>query len=204
MSDTSSLTRIWFIDWYGCIIDHDPIRDELIRRGFTSGEYPDLFLLAPVPMKLPMSAVLRKRSSLPRTLPELELVDASDGLVALYAKDRDAYFSINPRNELTNFAAQSIMGWERFVPLTLEMLNGVSNLVDPARATVVDSSGKTCTMNFDGENMYSLGNFNFAITTNADTLTTIGNLEAGKELKFTLKGTEGSSTADFTVTRLAG
>ncbi|QHI96265.1 hypothetical protein GT348_08545 [Aristophania vespae] len=207
MQDASTLTRLWLIDWFGHIIGHDPIRDELIRQPFTSGEYPDLFLLASVPLQLPATAVLRKRSSLPRSLPELEMVDAKNNLIGLRVKDRDTWFSVNPRNELTHFNSAALMGWEMFAPLTLEMLNGLSALIDRKVATVSDSSGQEVaplTFKPEGDNIARLGDFSFMIGQNLNVLRTIGEMSPDSTLKVTFKPAEGSTgSASFTIKRLA-
>lgn len=205
MSDSVSLTRLWLIDWFGHIIDHDPIRDELIRRPFTPNEYPDLFALAPVPLSLPSTAVLRKRSSLPRSLPDIEMVDAGDNLIGLRVKDRETWFSINPRNELTHFNAASLMGWEKLTPMTFEMLNGLSALIDRSVATVINAKGQECdAADFrpEGDNVVVLNGFQFTMGRNADQLRTIGELAPGKEVRVSLKGWEGDTQQTFTIKRL--
>lgn len=208
MSATPTLTRLWLIDWYGHIIDHDPIRDELIRRPFTGGEYPDLFALASVPLRLPAPAVLRKRSSLPRSLPDLEMVDAGDNRIGLRDKERNTWFSINPRNELTHFNAAALMGWEKLTPLTLEMLNGLSALIDRKLATVTDSKNQevgplTFYSQGDGGQLVALGDFNFRINENLNVLRTIGEMSTDSTLKVTFKSAEVTAApATFTVKRL--
>ncbi|MDF7673304.1 hypothetical protein PT277_00295 [Acetobacteraceae bacterium ESL0709] len=209
MVATPTLTRFWLIDWYGHIIGHDPIRDELIRQPFASGEYPDLFALAPMPLQLPAPAVLRKRSSLPRSLPDLEMVDAGDNRIGLRVKDRNTWFSINPRNELTHFNSAALMGWEMFAPLTLEMLNGLSALVDRKLATVTDNNGQEVgPLQFfsqgDGGHMVSLGDFKFRINENLNVLRTIGEMTPDSTLKVTFKPAEGTTASGaFTVKRLS-
>lgn len=208
MVATPTLTRFWLIDWYGHIIGHDPIRDELIRQPLKSSDYPDLFLLAPMPLKLPAPAVLRKRSSLPRSLPELEMVDAGENRIGLRTVDRNTWFSINPRNELTHFNAAALMGWEKLAPLTLEMLNGMSALMDRKLATVSDSNGQEVgPLHFysqgDGGHLVSLGDFKFRINQNLNVLRTIGEMSPNSTLKVTFKPDEGVvASGTFTIKHL--
>lgn len=205
MNNPISLTRLWLIDWFGHIIDHDPIRDSLIRRPFMPNEYPDLFALAPVPLNLPSTAVLRKRSSLPRSLPHLEMVDAGDNLIGLRVKDRDTWFSVNPRNELTHFNAASLLGWEKFTPMTFEMLNGLSALVDRNIATVLNNKREECkAADFypQGDNVVVLDDFQFMLGRNIDQLHKIGELTPEKEIHITLTGRDEGTKQSFTVKRL--
>ncbi|MXV45131.1 hypothetical protein GS501_08790 [Saccharibacter sp. 17.LH.SD] len=202
MSDSTLLTHLWLLDWFGHIIDHDPIRDELIRRPFTPYNYPDLFALAPLPLKLPATAMLRKRSTLPRAFPDLEMVDAGDNLIGLRVKERNSWFSINPRNELTHFNAASLMGWEKFSPLTIEMFNGLSALIDRNSSAILDSEGKECgPAHFrpEGDNVVVLQDFQFCTGRNARQLHAIGELTPGNETTITLQGWGADTQQTFTI-----
>lgn len=140
MSEAPSLTRLWFMDWHGRVLSHDPIRDDFSQAPFEPGIHPGLSAQLPIPLPLPCSVALEKRVSMPRPLPRFEIQAAPNGLVCFQVKDKGTYLKSIPSRhggEVVTTSPQ-IAQWESFLPMSENFLRGLSALLVPQAATLTD------------------------------------------------------------------
>lgn len=140
MSEAPSLTRLWFMDWHGRVLSHDPIRDDFSQAPFEPGIHPGLSAQLPVPLHLPCNVALEKRVSMPRPLPRFEMQAAPNGLVCFQVKDKSTYLKSIPSRhggEVVTTSPQ-IAQWESFLPMSENFLRGLSALLVPQAATLTD------------------------------------------------------------------
>lgn len=203
--DDKRLQRVWLMDWFGQLITQPAENAGLIREGFIPGDYPDTFLVSSWPMKLPTKMSFRHTASLAQGLPDAEIIEAGESLVALEDQDSGNFFSINPRTQDTHWNAGSLNDWERFIPLTKEMLDGLSILQDHSFGEVKMGGHPAPTLRWPSvaENVGNfawLGGFSFSITRNLSKLKEIGSTPAGKSVEVVLASPHGD-VARVTVVR---
>lgn len=140
MNATPSLARLWFMDWHGRVLSHDPIRDDFSQAPFEPGIHPGLSAQLSVPLHLPYSVALEKRVSMPRPLTRFEMQAAPNGLVCFQVKDKSTYLKSIPSRhggEVVTTSPQ-IAQWESFLPMSENFLRGLSALLVPQAATLTD------------------------------------------------------------------
>lgn len=189
-----SLNRLYLLDWFGRLIDHDTLRDEPVRRPFESGHQPGLFLLAVTPLQLPSSALLRKRTPLPRAYPDIQLIDARDGFIGLFLKGMNSWFSIHAESEKTCLGAPRLLDWERFTLLTQPMLDGLGILAHASHGRISDENGQTVAPLRFADLEAGGGWLEEAIfipAQNAEALQAVGSLRSGETGRFKFKTQNG-------------
>lgn len=139
MSAPPSLTRLWFMDWHGRVLSHDPIRDDFAAASFQPGIHSGLSALVPFPLNLPCDVTLEKRVSMPRLLPELEMLSAPNGLVCFQAKGTGHYLKSVPGGGEVVIHSSNLADWEYFLPMSEDFLRGLSALLVPQAATLTDT-----------------------------------------------------------------
>ena len=139
MSETPSLTRVWFMDWHGRVLSHDPIRDDFSPAPFQPGIYPGLSALVAFPLTFPCGVTLEKRVSMPRLLPELEMRETPQGFVCLVTKKHNTYLISAPGHGgiLTN--STNLGEWEQLLIMQQDFMRGLSTLMVPDKATLIDT-----------------------------------------------------------------
>lgn len=140
MNATPSLTRLWFMDWHGRVLSHDPIRDDFSQAPFEPGIHPSLSAQLPVPLHLPCSVALEKRVSMPRPLPRFEMQAAPNGLVCFQVEDKGTYLKSArfPQGGEVVATSPQIAQWEYFLPMSENFLRGLSALLVPQAATLTN------------------------------------------------------------------
>ncbi len=123
-----SFEKVWFLDAYGHVLCYEPYRRGLARvpllgmllKGFVALPYP-----------LPVSSVPTwwGNSGVPLEVPALVLDTEDSGFVTL-RNEAGAYLSIDVRNNHTLFVSVA-NEWERFLPITHDMFQGLILMTDP-------------------------------------------------------------------------
>ncbi|AFW00631.1 hypothetical protein BAR24_03810 [Gluconobacter oxydans] len=141
MSENPTMVRLWFMDWHGRVLSHDPIKDYFSPAPFQPGIYPGLSALVPSPLKLPCDVTLEKRVSMPRLLPELEMRETPQGFVCLVNKKHNTYLISAPvpaqGSVLTN--STNLGEWEQLLIIQEDFMRGLSTLMVPNAATLIDT-----------------------------------------------------------------
>lgn len=199
------LQRLWIMDWFGHIISQPTQGGMLQRHYMHPGDYPDTFVLGSWPVKTPSRVTFRHTSSIAEGLPDAEFVEAGENLVALEDQDTGTYFSIDPRNNDTHWNSVAMYDWERFIPLTNGMMDGLSVLLDHAYGDVKMSGHPAPTLMWPSvaENVGNfawLGGFAFSISRNLQNLEKIGQTPAGASVEVTLVSNFGD-VARLTIVR---
>ncbi|MUG90440.1 hypothetical protein [Bombella sp. ESL0385] len=124
-----SFERIWFLDAYGHVLCYAPYYKGLARvpilgmllKGFVALPYP-----------LPISSVPTWWGSAgsPLEVPEFLLERTSDDFVTLRKKLTGEYLSIDVHNNKTPLVV-GLNGWERFLPITHDMFQGLVLMTNP-------------------------------------------------------------------------
>lgn len=203
--DDKRLQRVWLMDWFGQLISQPSDNADLIREGFTPGDYPDTFLVSSWPLKLPMKMSLRHTASLAQGLPDAQIVAAGDSLVGLEDQDSGNFFSINPRTQDTHWNSGALNDWERFIPVNKEVLDGLSVLQDHSFGEVKMGDHPAPALRWPSvaENVGNfawLGGFSFSITRSLKQLEIIGKAHPGEAIEVSLASPYGD-VAKLTIVR---
>ncbi|TPW34006.1 hypothetical protein [Oecophyllibacter saccharovorans] len=204
-----SLSRHYLLDWFGRFIDHDPLADRLRRRPYQPRFRPGLFVLAVRPLHPQATALLRKRSSQPRPVPDFRMVESDEGMTGLQVKETGLWFSIHAENDKTCQTAPAMKDWEKFTLLTETMLDGLDLLGDPELGECRDPSGEAVPAFVMDESLGRssgrLGAKVFTPALNLDLLEELGQMAPGevKTLPFRLSDPDSDHVGEhlFTVTR---
>lgn len=183
MSEHPSLTRLWFMDWHGWVLSHDPVQDFFSPAPFKPGIHPGVSALVPASLELPHDVFFEKRVSMPRPFPKLEMLPAPDGLVYFRMKEQNTYLKSDPASGKGQIVTDSRnkAGWERFLPMTADLLRGLSTMIVPQAATLTDTqSGETFPLlqlrsGFIGD----LGGKRMSLTKSIQAIEQLGRLQAG-------------------------
>ncbi|WP_025886352.1 hypothetical protein [Asaia prunellae] len=92
-------TRFWLLDFFGHVVDHDPLRDCLFSITPSPGRYPGLFFFADNVSLAEFPVTLRKVVSLPMPIPQLLAKRLPNGLVTLQRMDGTSRFLRSIENE---------------------------------------------------------------------------------------------------------
>lgn len=127
MTDPTPTLRLWFMDWHGQMLDHNPLKDAPSRAPFQPGRLPGLCAVVPVPFQLPCRPFMEKRISMPRPFPELEMQELSHNRVIFFIPKTGTYLRSAPSGQNSvDYGAPVSQEWENFFPMTTEMLRGLS------------------------------------------------------------------------------
>ncbi|WP_068171412.1 hypothetical protein [Neokomagataea thailandica] len=189
---------LYFMDWHGHLLSHDPMRDIFSLMPFTPGLLPHLTTKVPSPRSLPAEVRFIKHTSMPKPFPTCSMVDAEDGYVALFFPHRQRYLTCLPapeQHEQAPIRAEFVQGWEKLIPFTATALRGLSLLMLPQRCAITSEHGSIIaplTIN-PRSNIGLMDTHNIYTSKNINTFEDIGNLQLGdyKEISLnTLDGTD--------------
>ena len=185
MSQTFPKTQLWFMDWHSRVLDHDPISDYFSPTPFQPGVYPGMSALIALPLNLPCDITFTKRVSMPRPLPVFEAQDAEKGLLFFQLKGHDKFLKSAPvpgKGEITTDASIP-KNWERFLPMTEDVMRGLSTLLTPQSASLIDvTTGKALPPIKPSTGfLWSLGETPLPLAANIQNIEQIGRLPARHE-----------------------
>ncbi|WP_149026774.1 hypothetical protein [Gluconobacter albidus] len=142
MTETPPTLRLWFMDWFGWMLDHNSLKDALCRTPFQEGRLPGLSASVPLPFQLPCRPLLEKRISMPRPFPEMELREHAPNRVVFFLPQSGTYLRSAPTGaDSIDFGAPEPREWETFFPMTMEMLRGLSLILKPDIVSLKDDAG---------------------------------------------------------------
>lgn len=185
MSQTLPKTRLWFMDWHGRVLDHDPISDYFSPTPFQPGVYPGISAKIALPLNLPCDITFEKRVSMPRPLPVFEALDAGNGLIIFQEKELKTFLISAPVPGTGRIGTDSTNPgeWERFLPMTEDAMRGLSTLLVSQTASLIDvETGKVLSAIRPGEGfLWVLGDTSIPLTANIQNIEQIGRLPARHE-----------------------
>lgn len=181
MTETSPTLRLWFMGWYGEMLDHDPLKDAVTHTPFQPGRLPGLSAVVAAPFRLPCQPFMEKRVSMPRAFPEMEMQELPHNRVAFFVPKTRTYLRMTPhQGSSADYLASTPLGWETFLPLTLEMLRGLSLLVTPNALKLEDDTSEHLPSPTIHEQItLQFGERNLPLFLNTDALTRIGQIMPG-------------------------
>lgn len=200
MTDPTPTLRLWLMDWYGWMLDHDPLRDVPTRTPFQPGRLPGLSAVVPATFQLPCRPFMEKRVSMPRSFPELEMQELPQNRVAFLVPKTGTYLRIAPiPTSSVDYLASRPLGWETFLPLTMEMLRGLSLLMTPDALRLENDTGTFLpTPVFIEEMTLRFGDRDLPLFLNTAALIQIGQIMPGHTARIAL--TEQGNTAPVSLT----
>ncbi|GBR49678.1 hypothetical protein [Gluconobacter roseus] len=143
MTETIPTLRLWFMDWHGWMLDHNPLTDTFSHNPFQPGRLPGLNAVVPVPFQLPCHPVMEKRISMPRPFPELEMQELSHNQVIFLVPKTGTYLRSVPSGQnRVDYAAPAPQAWETFFPMTIEMLRGLSLILTAHHAIRLENEAQ--------------------------------------------------------------
>ena len=203
---TYSFERLWFLDVYGHILCHLPYRGGLGRvplcglllKGYVALPYPVPAISVPAWLG---------HSPFPLDVPALEMRAVDNGLVTFRETASGEYLSINVQGNETVFVEQA-SDWERFLPVTHDVLQGLILMRDDTVGAIRLPSGeKAGRFAFPyggsaGLHSAELGDVRFDLRKSRDSLGVLGRLAVGETVTvpLVLQGNKGDCAV--TVTRL--
>ncbi|MBS1075417.1 hypothetical protein JK176_11025 [Gluconobacter sp. Dm-73] len=203
MTETPPTLRLWFMDWFGWMLDHDSLKDALCRTPFKEGRLPGLSATVPLPFQLPCNPSLEKRISLPRPFPEMELRELASNHVVFFIPQTGTYLRSSPTgpNSIDLWAPEP-KEWEKFFPMTMEMLRGLSLFLRSDLINLQDDAGNalpapTLQQGF----VLQFGDRTLPLFLNTTTLIQIGQIMPGAIAKIALTWDTDAQPVHFTVSR---
>lgn len=203
MTETTPTLRLWFMDWFGWMLDHNSLKDALGRTPFQEGRFPGLSASIPLPFQLPCRPTLEKRISMPRTFPEMELREIAPNRVVFFIPQSGTYLRSSPTgpNSIDLWAPEA-KEWETFFPMTVEMLRGLSLILKPNTVKLQDDAGHdlpapTLQQGF----MLQFGDRHLPLFLNTTALIQIGQIMPGATAKVALTWEDDAPPAYFNVSR---
>ncbi|MBF0890841.1 hypothetical protein HKD28_05305 [Gluconobacter sp. LMG 1744] len=203
MTETPPTLRLWFMDWFGWMLDHNSVRDALDRTPFQEGRLPGLSTAVPLPFQLPCPPVLEKRVSMPRPFPEMEMQEFPPNRVVFFIPRTGTYLRSSPLGpEPVDFWAPKPGEWEIFFPMTVEMLRGLSLILKPNTVKLQDDAGNTLpTPTLQQGFVLQFGDRTLPLFLNTTTLIQIGQIMPGAIAKIALTWDADAQPVNFTVSR---
>ncbi|MFT8716421.1 hypothetical protein [Gluconobacter potus] len=203
MTETHPTLRLWFMDWHGGMLDHDPLKDAPTRTPFQPGRLPGLCAIVPPAFQFPCRPFMEKRVSMPRAFPEMEMQELPHNRVAFFLPRHKTYLiSVPFGSGLVDYYSPAQKEWETFLPLTLEMLRGLSLLITPDTLKLEDDTGEYLpTPTLHEQMTLRFGERNLPLFLNTDALTRIGQIMPGTTASIDLTWQIDSAPAPLAVHR---
>ena len=205
MTETAPTLRLWFMDWFGWMLDHNSLKDALGRTPFQEGRLPGLSASIPLPFQLPCRPTLEKRISMPRPFPEMELREIAPNRVVFFIPQSGTYLRSSPTdtNSIDLWASEA-KEWETFFPMTVEMLRGLSLILKSDILKLKDDTGQdlpapTLRHGF----MLQFGNRSLPLFLNTAALIQIGQIMPGSSTRLALTWAAEAPPVPFTASREA-
>lgn len=203
MSEPTPTQQLWFMDWYGWMLDHDPLKDAVTRNLFQPGRLPGLSAVVPAPLVLPCRPLMQKRVSMPRPFRELELQEWPDNRVVFFVPKTATYLrSVPVAPSFVDYLPAEPGGWETFLPLTLDMLRGLSLLMTPDMLKLEDEAGVFLPAPVFAEEMtLRFGDRFLPLHHNTPVLTQIGQIMPGDTAQLSLTWQDETTPTPFSAHR---
>ncbi|GAB6855238.1 hypothetical protein [Asaia astilbis] len=194
-------SRFWLLDFFGHVVEHDPLRDCLFSVTPPPGRYPGLFFFADNVALDSFTVTLRKVVSLPMPLPPLQATRLSNGLFTFQRKDGSGRFLRSVENEGIDFQATEAKDWEHFFILSEQMLHAFAILSQEAVSTVTTEEGEILAplRVVQGHNG-KIGELVFSLATNMSALEAMSGLGTGETAPLPLVTRDGQQVT-LAVTR---
>ncbi|NVN44619.1 hypothetical protein HW537_11995 [Asaia siamensis] len=186
--------RFWLLDFFGQVVDHDPLRDCLFSVTPPPGRYPGLFFFADNASLAEFTVTLRKVVSLPRPIPQLLANRLPSGVVTLRRMDGTGRYLRSIENEGIDFQATEAKDWEQFFILSEPMMHSYAILSQAAVSTITDEQGVVqAPLRFVQGHNGQIGDRVFSLATNLPALEEIASLGAGAAAALVLSARNGDS-----------
>jgi len=193
--------RFWLLDFFGQVVDHDPLRDCLFSVVPSPGRYPGLFFFADTVAQEQFTVTLRKVVSLPMPIPQLQATRLPSGLVTLQRLDGSGRYLRSEENAGIDFHATEAKDWEQFFILSEPMMHAYAILSQDKVSTITAPDGTSLPpMTFAQGHAGVIGPCRFSLAANLPALEDIAGLEPGASTELMLRLTDGE-TRTLTVTR---
>ena len=136
-------------------------------------------------LNVPGSITFAMHVSMPRPLPVFEALQDEKGLLFFQLKGHDKFLKSAPvpgKGEITTDASIP-KNWERFLPMTEDVMRGLSTLLTPQSASLIDvATGKVLPPIKPGVGfLWSLGETPLPLAANIQNIEQIGRLPARHE-----------------------
>ena len=203
MTETAPTLRLWFMDWFGWMLDHNSLKDSLCRTPFQEGQLPGLSASVPLPFHLPCRLFLEKRISMPRLFPEMELREITLNRMVFFIPRTGTYLRCAPSGtESVDLMAPEPKEWEMFFPMTLDMLRGLSLILKPNTVKLQDDAGHDLpTPTLQQGFMLQFGDRHLPLFLNTAALIQIGQIMPGATAKIALTWDTNAQPIHFNVSR---
>ncbi|MCX5619429.1 hypothetical protein [Bombella pollinis] len=196
--------RVWFLDCFGHIISYAPSQGRLIRTPF-QGTLTNGFVPSPFP--IPLEAELTWWTLYGEQLPIEPLImkKIRRGLVKLQKKGAQEFLSINPRSDDLGFV-NDVNAWEQFLPVTEQILQGLSLISDPDMSTICEATSAQHVGHFSflppSENKPGCGRIGdhiINIYNNLSSLSALSSIQEGEMRTISLTNDEDNAISHFTL-----
>lgn len=190
--------RFWLLDFFGHVVDHDPLRDCLFSVTPPPGRYPGLFFFADTVSQEQFTVTLRKAVSLPMPIPQLQATRLPSGVVTLRRLDGSGRFLRSVENAGIDFLATEARDWEHFFILSEQLMHGYAILSQPEISVITCENGEEGAdtvlppMSFAQGHLGVIGPYSFSLAANLPELENLSLLEAGQSGKLRLRTVDGS------------
>ncbi|AOX17829.1 hypothetical protein [Kozakia baliensis] len=182
--------RYWLLDFFGDIVEHDLMRDRLHSAKPTPGQYPGIFFYAQDIDSAPFDVDLRKAVSLPVPLPPLRAISipGQAHIIALQRRDGDQRYMRSIHNGHLDFMATTPDQWEYFLPLSEQMLHSFAILGQEKICAISHEDGRALPpLELIWHHRGRIGEYEFSLGDNIQTLEEVSSLPAGQEAPLELK-----------------
>ena len=186
--------RFWLLDFFGHVVDHDPLRDCLFSVVPPPGRYPGLFFFADTVSQPQFAVTLRKAVSLPVPIPKLLATRQPSGVVTLQRLDGSGRYLRSVENDGIDFLATEAKDWEQFFILSEQMMHAYAILSQADVSVITNQEGETLPpMTFAQGHRGVIGPVSFSLAANLPELEALAMLEPGQAVDLALKTIEGET-----------
>ncbi|GBQ82760.1 hypothetical protein [Asaia krungthepensis] len=193
--------RFWLLDFFGHVVDHDPLRDCLFSVVPPPGRYPGLFFFADSVALQQFTVTLRKIVSLPVPIPQLQATRQTNGLITLQRLDGTGRYLRSVENAGIDFQATEAKDWEHFLILSEPMMHSYAILSQGEVSVITDPDEEILSpMSFVEGFKGRIGPHDFSLAANLTALEDLSSLEVGSGAPLVLRTDQGEEIT-LTVTR---
>lgn len=193
--------RFWLLDFFGHVVDHDPLRDCLFSITPPPGRYPGLFFFADNVLLAEFTVTLRKVVSLPMPIPQLLATRLPNGVVTLRRMDGTGRYLRSVENEGIDFQAIQAKDWEHFFILSEPMMHAYAILSQDSVSTITNEQGEVqAPLRLVQGHNGQIGDSVFSLATNLSAIEDVASLGAGAAATLVLS-TRSGDRVTFQVTR---
>jgi len=196
----AGMSRYWLLDFFGDILDFDPMLDRIYCRRLSGLSYPGLFFYADDAFSTPYDVSLRKIVSMPSPFPVLRAVEAGDSLIALevQGEERPRYLRSLMHDQI-DFRGEHINDWERFLPLSERLVHALLILANDQLSRIENAEGASLgPATFHDGFRIAIGGMLHALTQEHAALETIASLPSGANVTLSRETNDGPDTVVIT------